>query len=113
VTLRVVTSIGGTEVAHFLLWNEKAGSIPAVDSGDGLVFTVPPQPAMIMPRPCKFISLDLPLCSVIRPTNPALAGATAVVNFLTQTGLFQGQSSAFFKLLSNLAAAADAAGRRG
>ena len=112
--LRIVTNIGGTEVAHFEIWNDKAGDAPPVDSGDGLVFPdLNLNPAtttnMVMPRPCKFISEDLPLCSVIRPTSIGLAGATAAAHFLTNTGLFQGQSSAFFQALFGLAAAADRA----
>jgi hypothetical protein len=116
--LRIVTSIGGTEVAHFEIWNDKAGDAPPVDSGDGLVFPdLNLNPAtttsQVMPKPCKFISTDLPLCSVIRPTSSALAGATAAAQFLTETGLFAGQSDAFFRALFSLAAAADKAARQG
>jgi len=114
--LRIVSSIGGTEVAHFEIWNDKAGDAPPVDSGDGLVFPdLNQNPAtttsLVMPRPCKFISTDLPLCSVIRPTSTALAGAVATVQFLTNTGLFVGQSDAFFHTLASLAVAADRAVR--
>jgi len=116
VTLRIVTSIEGTEVAHFEIWNDKAGDAPPVDSGDGLVFPdLNQNPAtatnLVMPRPCKFISEDLPLCSVIRPTSIPLAGATAAAHFLTNTGLFVGQSSGFFDALFELAAKADRAVR--
>jgi len=116
VTLRIVTSIEGTEVAHFEIWNDKAGDAPPVDSGDGLVFPdLNQNPAtatnLVMPRPCKFISEDLPLCSVIRPTSIPLAGATAAAHFLTNTGLFVGQSSGFFDALLELAAKADRAVR--
>jgi hypothetical protein len=114
--LRIVTSIEGSEVAHFEIWNDKAGDAPPVDSGDGLVFPdLNLNPAtttnVVMPKPCKFISPDLPLCSVIRPTSIAQAGATAAAHFLTNTGLFIGQSSAFFQTLFSLAAAADRAVR--
>ena len=115
--LRIVTSIGGTEVAHFEIWNDKAGDAPPVDSGDGLVFpdlnvTHPEAPtSMVMPAPCKFISEDLPLCSIIRPTSIQFAGATAVAHFLTDTGLLHGQSDQFFRALFTLAAEADAAMR--
>ncbi len=112
--LRIVTSIGSTEVAHFEVWHDKAGNAPAVDSGDGLVFptlsdnpnTIPNQ---IMPKPCKFLSASLPLCSVIRPTSVALAGARAALQALTDSGLFIGQSKAFFKVMKHLAEAADKA----
>jgi hypothetical protein len=76
------------------------------------VFTAPPDPEDVMPKPCKFISESLPLCSVIRPTSVRLAGAVAAVNFLTATGLFHGQSQAFFKFLTELAKEADSAMRR-
>jgi len=114
--LRIVTSIEGSEVAHFEIWNDKAGDAPPVDSGDGLVFPdLNLNPAtttnLVMPKPCKFISEDLPLCSVIRPTSIGLAGATAAAHFLTNTGLFHGQSDAFFQTLFGLAAAADRAVR--
>ncbi len=114
--LRIVTSIGGTEVAHFEIWNDKAGDAPAVNSGDGLVF--PDLSAntqfpnnQVMPKPCKFISTGLPLCSVMRPTSFPMVSATAAVQFLTATGLFVGQSNAFFNTMMGLAAAADAANR--
>jgi hypothetical protein len=115
--LRIVTSIGGTEVAHFEIWNDKAGDAPPVDSGDGLVFPdLNQDPAtttsLVMPRPCKFISEDLPLCSVIRPTSDSLAGAVAAAEFLSATGLFTGQSDAFFRVLTRLAVAADKAVRQ-
>ena len=114
--LRIVTSIGGTEVAHFEIWNDKAGDAPPVDSGDGLVFpdlNLNPDTttSLVMPRPCKFISADLPLCSIIRPTSIPLAGATAAAHFLTGTGLFLGQSDAFFNALFGLAQRADRAVR--
>jgi hypothetical protein len=116
--LRIVTSIEGTEVAHFEIWHDKAGDAPPVDSGDGLVFPDLNQnddtaTKLVMPKPCKFISEDLPLCSIIRPTSIPLAGATAAVHFLNDTGLFHGQSNGFLNTLLELAAAADDAVRQG
>jgi hypothetical protein len=116
VTLRIVTSIEGSEVAHFEIWHDQVGNAPPVNSGDGLVFpdlNANPDTAtdLVMPRPCKFISPDLPLCSIIRPTSLSLAGATAAAHFLTDTGLFHGQSREFFDVLFGLAAEADAAVR--
>src|SRR5207248_8196889 len=116
-TLRIVTSIEGSEVAHFEIWHDQVGNAPPLDSGDGLVFpdlNLNPATAtdLVMPKPCKFISADLPLCSIIRPTSIPLAGATAAVHFLTSTGLFQGQSNEFFDVLLSLAAKADAAVRQ-
>src|SRR5438128_4174275 len=114
--LRIVTSIEGSEVAHFEIWHDQVGNAPPVDSGDGLVFpdlnlNEATATELVMPAPCKFISADLPLCSIIRPTSIALAGATAAAHFLTNTGLFHGQSPAFFSFLFQLAAEADAAVR--
>jgi hypothetical protein len=113
--LRIVTSIGGTEIAHFEIWHDLVGDAPPVDSGDGLVFpdlnSTEETTPLVMPKPCRFISPDLPLCSIIRPTSLTLAGATAAVSFLTETGLFAGQSPAFLSYLHQLAHAADAARR--
>lgn len=113
--LRIVSSIGGTEVAHFEIWHDLVGDAPPVDSGDGLVFpdlnATEEITPLVMPKPCRFISSDLPLCSIIRPTSLALAGATAAVNFLTDTGLFAGQSPEFLNYIQQLAHAADAATR--
>jgi hypothetical protein len=110
--LRIVTSIGPAEAWHLAIWDDTAGEIPAVNSGDGLVFPVVPLPDNIMPTPCTFLSANLPRCAVVRPTNPALAGPTAVVKFLTQSGLFIGQPSGFFTTLNKLATAAQAATRQ-
>jgi len=52
------------------------------------------------------------VCSIIRPTRTEGA-ATAAANFLIASGLFQGQSRAFFDSLADLAADADAARRHG
>jgi Ferritin-like domain len=121
--LRIVVSIGGDEVAHFLEWVDFAGNgvqppiAPFTDPTNGLVFPnfdATPNPSLqtnlIFPVPCEFISASLPLCSVIRPTNPK-GIAMGVVSFLTQTGHFIGQSPEFFKALNTLAKQADAAQR--
>ena len=117
--LRIITSIGGAEVYHFAIWSDGAGDVPAVRV-PGLVFpdieeAFEGDPLrekdLIMPEPCTFISTSLPLCSVIRPSSTALAGAVAAVNALTNSGLFKGQTPAFFTLLNSLASAADAATR--
>ena len=121
--LRILVSIGGDEVAHFLEWVDFAGNgvqppvAPFTDPVSGLTFpnfdaTVDPsiQTNLIFPVPCEFISPSLPRCAVIRPTNPK-GIAMAVVNFLTAMNLFAGQSPAFFKALNVLAKQADAAQR--
>ena len=118
--LRILISIGPTETMHFQTWADKAGNAPPLtDPTNGLVFpdlNSPPfggqnfQTNLIMPEPCNFISKNLPVCSVIRPTETN-GIAMGVVNFLTAMGLFIGQSSEFFAKLNALAAAADAAQR--
>lgn len=116
VVLRILTSIGGTEVAHFEIWHDKAGDAPPVDSGDGLVFpdlNANPDTATnkVMPHPCEFISPNLPLCSIIRPTSVKLGGATAIAHIVANSNLFLGQSQAFLDAVLMLAAEADNAMR--
>ena len=121
--LRIVVSIGGDEVAHFLEWVDFSGNdvqppvAPFTDPISGLTFpnfdvTEDPslQTNLIFPVPCEFIRANLPRCAVIRPTDPA-GIAAGVVKFLTDMGLFIGQPQAFFTKLTNLANAADAAQR--
>src|SRR4029077_11882041 len=105
----------------FQTWSDKAGNAPpltAVDPVTGVSVTFPDlnaspfggedfQTNLIMPEPCRFLR-DLPVCSIIRPTNTN-GIAAAVVKFLTDMGLFRGQSQAFFAFLNQLAAEADAA----
>src|SRR5213595_2343560 len=117
--LRILISIGPTETMHFQTWSDKAGNAPpltAVDPVTGVSVTFPDlevenelfDKALIMPEPCPFLSRNLPIVSIIRPT--ATKGvAMGVVKFLTDMGLFIGQSPAFFALLNQLAKAADAA----
>jgi hypothetical protein len=127
--LRLLISMGPIELIHFQTWSQLDGNVPPLtDPTSGLTFPdlnsgVDPnsgatgasvrqmfQTNLILPEPCPFISTSLPACSVIRPTNTT-GVATGAVKFLTAMGLFIGQSEAFFTLLSNLAAAADAAQR--
>ena len=121
--LRILISIGPTETMHFQTWADKAGNAPpltAVDPVTGVSVTFPDlnappfggedfQTNLIMPEPCRFLR-DLPVCSIIRPTNTN-GIATGVVKFLTDMGLFRGQSQAFFAFLNQLATEADAAQR--
>jgi hypothetical protein len=122
-TLQITLSIGGDEIAHFLEWVDFSGNgvqapvAPFTDPKSGLTFPnffdpLNPliQPSLIFPVPTQFISASLPLCSVIRPTNPE-GIAQGVVNFLTDMNLFEGQPPAFFDTLNQLATAADAAKR--
>jgi len=113
---------------HFQTWQDKAGNAPELKDNhgnevfpqlphapdptpDGIDHSQPQDTNQIMPAPCKFISTHLPLCSVIRPISTAQAGAQAAVMGLTASGLFSGQSRAFFNFLAELAEEADEAGR--
>jgi hypothetical protein len=122
--LRIVLSIGGTEIAHFQTWQDKAGNalpLTAVDPVTGVSVTFPDlnsppfggedfQTNLIMPEPTAFLSRSLPACSIIRPTGTRGA-ATGALAALTGDGLFIGQSSAFFDFMRGLAADADNAKR--
>ena len=117
--LRILLSIGGTEIAHFQTWHDKAGNAPPLTdpTNPQLVFpdlNAPPfggedfQTNLIMPEPCPFLSRTFPVCSIIRPTETEGA-AMAALNALTADGLFIGQSPMFSQLLQDLAADADKA----
>jgi hypothetical protein len=116
--LRVLLSIGPTETMHFQTWSDKAGNAPALkDPTNGLVFpdlNKSPfggqdfQTNLIMPEPTVFLDRKFPKVSIIRPTETTGA-ATGALKFLTDDGLFRGQSHAFFTFMKGLAAAADAA----
>src|SRR5579862_7039914 len=121
--LRIVISIGGDEVAHFLEWVDFAGNgvqgpiAPFTDPTNGLTFPdfnatgrSALQTNLIFPVPCEFISPSLPHCAVIRPTEPDGIAAGAVKAF-TDDGLFIGQPVEFFDTLAALAEAADEAKR--
>jgi hypothetical protein len=124
--LRILLSIGGTEICHFQTWHDKAGNAPPLTdvdpvTGSEVVFpnlNAPPfggenfQTNLIMPEPTIFLSRQFPACSIIRPTRTKGA-AMAAANALIADGLFQGQSQAFLDLLRGLAEDADAARRRG
>jgi hypothetical protein len=123
--LRILLSIGGTEICHFQTWQDKAGNIlplpNVIDPVTGVSVTFPDlnsppfggenfQTNLIMPEPTTFLSRQFPPCSIIRPTETAGA-AMGAVNALTADGLFLGQSNQFMQLLQDLAEDADAARR--
>jgi hypothetical protein len=133
--VRIIGSIGGTEIQHFELWQDKAGNAPPVPAatgtrfpqlpvapsvngatffpGDGTDPASPQDTNQVFPFPCTFISPNLAPCSVIRPTSTQQAGAVAAFNGFVAMGLFQGQGNAFFDFVFGLAAEADDAGRAG
>jgi len=120
--LRILISIGPTETMHFQTWQDKAGNAPpltAVDPVTGVSVTFPDlnsppfggesyQTNLIMPEPCPFLSISLPIVSIIRPTKTE-GVAMGALKFLTDMGLFMGQSADFFTYMTGLAQDADAA----
>jgi hypothetical protein len=123
--LRIVLSIGGTEICHFQTWQDKAGNAPhltdVVDPVTGVSVTFPDlnspplggenfQTNLIMPEPTVFLSRQFPPVSIIRPTATKGA-ATGALKGLTDDGLFIGQSAEFFQFLRDLAEDADEARR--
>jgi len=117
-TIRILISIGPTETMHFQTWADKAGNAPpltnVIDPVTGVSVTFPDltgggellQKNLIMPEPCPFLSRSLPIVSIIRPTKTEGA-AMGALTFLTNMGLFIGQSPAFFAYMTQLAQAAD------
>jgi hypothetical protein len=124
--LRILLSIGGTEICHFQTWHDKAGNakvlMNVIDPVTHVSVTFPDlnsppfggedfQTNLIMPEPTVFLSRQFPPCSIIRPTETKGA-AMGAVQALTNDGLFIGQTAEFKELLQDLASDADAA-RRG
>jgi len=123
--LRIVLSIGGTEIMHFQTWSDKAGNAKVlpdvVDPVTGVHVTFPDlnsspfggedfQTNLIMPEPTAFLSRKLPACSIIRPTQTRGA-AMGALKALTADGLFIGQTAEFFTFMRTLAIEADLAVR--
>jgi hypothetical protein len=120
--LRILLSIGGTEICHFQTWHDKAGNAPqlsVIDPVTGVSVTFPDlnsppfggenfQTNLIMPEPTAFLSRQFPPCSIIRPTATKGA-AMGALKALTEDGLFIGQSAEFFQFLRDLAEDADEA----
>jgi ferritin-like protein len=115
--LRILLSIGPTEVMHFQTWQDKAGNAPPLtDPTNGLVFPdlnkggETFETNRIMPEPTIFLDRKFPICSILRPTQ-TVGAAVGAVNGLAASGLFTGQSQEFFTAATALAQAADAAAR--
>jgi hypothetical protein len=115
--LRILISIGPTETMHFQTWSDKAGNAPpltAIDPVTGVSVTFPDlavddetlNKSLIMPEPCPFLDRSLPICSIIRPTQTQDV-AMRTLQFLTDMGLFIGQSQGFFAFMTQLARDAD------
>ena len=133
--LRILLSIGPSEVMHFQTWQDKAGNalpLTDVDNGPGgtgstVTFTslsaaqgeTDPeslngdtlQANLIMPEPTHFIDKKLGPVSIVRPVSEAFSGAVDAVKSFQADGLFIGQSPKFLDVLFDLAGEADEAKR--
>ena len=126
--LRILLSIGGSEIMHFQTWQDKAGNaLPLTDidpvnkstvtftdltqakgetnpestNGDTL------QSNLIMPEPTHFLNASFGPVSIIRPTSTRNSGAVAAIKGLMNDGLFIGQGNDFLTVVFNLAEQAD------
>ena len=128
--LRVLLSIGGSEIMHFQTWHDKAGNAPNITVGNltfpNLNSGVDPntgatgaadefQTNLIMPEPTVFLNGDLGPVSIIRPTSAQQGGAVASVISFMKDGLFldsaTGKNTGIVDVLMALAEAADNATR--
>jgi hypothetical protein len=103
--LRILLSIGGSEIMHFQTWHDKAGNATNITDGN-LKFPVLDgsndpnngatgpdvadsfQKNLIMPEPTFFLSQHLGPVSIIRPTSIQQGGAVASVVSFAEDGLF-------------------------
>jgi hypothetical protein len=97
--LRVLLSIGASEIMHFQTWHDKAGNATNITDGD-LSFpnlndpTHTPAQAdalqtnLIMPEPTLFLDKGLGPVSILRPTSTEQGGAVASVVSFAEDGLF-------------------------
>jgi len=97
--LRILLSIGGSEIMHFQTWHDKAGNATNITDGD-LSFpnlndpTHTPAQAdalqtnLIMPEPTLFLDKGLGPVSILRPTSTEQGGAVASVVSFAEDGLF-------------------------
>jgi hypothetical protein len=128
--LRILLSIGGSEIMHFQTWHDKAGNAPNITVGN---LTFPNlnsgfdpntgaggaadefQTNLIMPEPTLFLDPKLGPVSIIRPTSDQQGGAVASVASFVNDGLFldskTGRNTGIVDVLMQLAEAADSAKR--
>jgi len=130
--LRVLLSIGGSEIMHFQTWHDKAGNAPALtdgkltfpdlnsgvdpNTGTGDANTIEEfQTNLIMPEPAPFLDRKLGPVAIIRPTSDEQGGAVASVVSFVQDGLFldpaTGKNTGIVDVLLHLAREADDARR--
>jgi Ferritin-like domain len=129
--LRVLLSIGGSEIMHFQTWHDKAGNATHITDGD-LTFPdlnsgIDPnngntgtdvadkfQSNLIMPEPTVFLNPKFGPVSIIRPTSTQQGGAVASVVSFVDDGLFldpTNKNTGIVDVLMSLAEEADEARR--
>jgi hypothetical protein len=130
--LRILLSIGGSEIAHFQTWHDKAGNATNITDGalsfPNLNRGVDPNPNgtsvnpaddfqtnLIMPEPTLFLNKNLGPVSIIRPTSTQQGGAVASVKSFVDDGLFldpaTNKNTGIVQVLFALAEKADGARR--
>ena len=130
--LRVLLSIGGSEIMHFQTWHDKAGNAANITDGDltfpNLNIGVDPnngstgtnvadefQTNLIMPEPTVFLNPKLGPVAIIRPTSTQQGGAVASVVSFVDDGLFldpaTNKNTGIVDVLMRLAEEADEARR--
>ena len=131
--LRVLLSIGGSEIMHFQTWHDKAGNATNITDGNltfpNLNAGVDPntgatgnniadefQTNLIMPEPTLFLNQKLGPVSIIRPTSDQQGGAVASVVSFAEDGLFldpsTNKNTGIVDALMRLAEEADEARRQ-
>lgn len=130
--LRILLSIGGSEIMHFQTWQDKAGNATNITDGNltfpNLNIGVDPNPKgtsvnpaddfqtnLIMPEPTFFLNGRLGPVSIIRPTSTQQGGAVASVVSFVDDGLFldpaTNKNTGIVDVLMRLAEEADEARR--
>jgi hypothetical protein len=130
--LRILLSIGGSEIMHFQTWQDKAGNATNITDGNlsfpNLNSGVDPntgaagndvadlfQTNLIMPEPTVFLNPKLGPVAIIRPTSTQQGGAVASVVSFVDDGLFldpaTNKNTGIVDVLMRLAREADEARR--
>jgi hypothetical protein len=127
--LRILLSIGGSEIMHFQTWHDKAGNATNDLTFPNLNIGVDPnngatgsdvadlfQTNLIMPEPTVFLDPKLGPVSIVRPTSTQQGGAVASVVSFAEDGLFldpaTNKNTGIVDVLMHLAEEADKARRR-
>jgi hypothetical protein len=113
--LEILASIGPTEFYHFAIFQKSLEDLPPLEFGNLVFPDLKGNPIYkankVMPLHCQFMDPKFPQCSIVRPRSLANAGPLAAATGLVNSGLFSGQTSAFFDAVVALATAANKATR--